>query len=198
MASTDDFDYGADAAPPTEHFAARLARAAIDHQAATMRLTALAAEVKAAQEEVRVLEEVTIPEILAEAGLREAKTSDGLEITLKRTVHASLPGEKEQPQARAAALAWLEEAAPSIIKRTVEVPLGKGADRLADVVEGAIEDLARKLGTTIDHRRNINVHPQTLAAWVRERMAAGGDVPDGTVVVHRRTVAEVKRPRKDG
>lgn len=136
-----------------------------------------------AKENLRVISEQKLPELMEELGIPYFKTSDGLEIQIKETVHVSMG---KTPQEKEAALDWLEENGHGhLIKRTVEVPFGKGQDAKAEELaselqrEGLRASFARK------------VEPMTLKAFVTERLEAGEEVPLDKFKVHRPKTSRV-------
>jgi hypothetical protein len=125
--------------------------------------------VKSLKQELRTLEMNQIPLLMAEAGVSEFKTDDGSKVTIKDIVSGSLP---KDPMERQKALEWIEsQDAGDLIKNTVAVELGRGSHNEA----GAIKDFLHQMG--VEFKSDETVHPQTLAAWARERMKKGEDVP---------------------
>lgn len=112
------------------------------------------------------LEVHKIPDALAEAGLREFTTLEGLKVTTKFVV-GSIPAERKEE-----AYAWLDEKGhSSIIKRGVSVKFDKGSEKAA---EQAAEQL-RQLG--LDPRITLEIHPQTFMSFAREQIDKGNMLP---------------------
>lgn len=165
---------------------ARITRTVRELAEARADVTEAEAALKARQERVRQLEEFTIPELMREAGQTMLKTVDGDTVELTETLHASIPA-ANLPQA----LKWLiDHGQASIIKRDIRLQFGKNeedkADRaLALILEG---------GYTPQDKQSV--HPQTLAAVLRELVAEGVDVPMELLGAHVRSYAKVKPPKK--
>lgn len=103
-----------------------------------------------------------IPGVMDEMGV-ERLDVDGVTVTRKLIVSASISEEK-----REAAFSWLREnGLDDIIKNDVVVSFGKGQDNSA---KNAVEIL-REQGFDPDVKTHI--HPQTLKAFVKERVEDG-------------------------
>lgn len=147
---------------------------------AAARVTELQAQLNEAQETYKELAERLVPEFMDNVGMSEFKTASGLIIKVKETIRASIP------KARApAAYAWLKENGhASLIKRVVSVAFGKGEDDQAN-------SLVENLSDAYEVEDNASVHASTLAAFVREKLAKGEDVPIELFGVHRQRVSEI-------
>lgn len=140
-------------------------------------------ELNTAQEQLRDLAERQIPEAMDACGLETLQTRSGLHLSVKETIRASIPKAKA-----AAAFKWLRDHGhEALIKRTVSVQFGKGESEQA---EEALQELSAHGWNANDDQR---VHPQTLAAFIREKLENGEDVPQEVFGVHRQRVAKLKR-----
>lgn len=140
-------------------------------------------ELNTAQEQLRDLAERQIPEAMDACGMETLTTRSGLHLSVKETIRASIPKAKAD-----AALSWLRDNGhASLIKRTVSAQFGKGEDEWA---QGIHQELEQQGCAVKDDEK---VHPQTLAAFVREKLENGEDVPQETLGVHRQRVAKLKR-----
>lgn len=141
---------------------------------------------KAAQAAVRLIEETDLPELMKEAGQEKLRTSDGYDVELVETLRASIP-----PANLAQALAWLvQNGQASIIKRDIRLQFGKDEDKKADAALSLI------LNSGYAPQDKQTVHPQTLAAVIREMMAAGVDVPLPLLGAHVQPGVKVKEAKK--
>jgi hypothetical protein len=125
------------------------------------------AMLKAAQERVRGLTEMTLPQLMDEAKQRELVTSDGWRVTRSEAVRAGISADNMP-----AAVAWLNaHGAGSIVKHEVTLRFGKGEEQRQ----------AEALGVLREHHfapsDKMSVHPQTLGALVREKLAEGVELP---------------------
>lgn len=124
------------------------------------------ATLKGAKERYRKLTEETIPEALAEMGMSSFKMEDGSSIDIKPFYSASISEAR-----RAEAFQWLRDHGfDDIIKNTVSVRFGRGEDELA----ARAINLLRAQGFPVEQTEKIE--PQTLKAWVKERVEKGQPV----------------------
>jgi len=123
----------------------------------------LADSLKEKAEQHRKLTEQTIPEAMAEAGMKSFKMGDGSSIEVKPFYSASIPKARQ-----AEAYTWLRDNGyDDIIKNTVSVRFGRGEDELCARLLG----LLGQQGYPVEQAQKIE--PQTLKAWVKERVEKG-------------------------
>lgn len=188
MSDVDYSQYEADASEVigSEDILAQITRATRELAEAREDVTAAEAALKAAQDRVRQIEEFRLPELMREAGQTMLKTIDGATVELTETLHASIPAANLSQ-----ALAWLiEHGQASIIKRDLRLQFGKNEEDKAD------RALALILEGGFTPQDKQSVHPQTLAAVLRELVAEGVDVPMELLGAHVRSFAKVKAPKK--
>jgi len=122
------------------------------------------------KEEKKALLKLTdedMPAMLAEIGLTSFVLDDGSTVDVKQTYGASILVEN-----RPKAYEWLRENDyDDIIKNTVACQFGRGEDDLAS----AFAAFAQQQGYTPEQKTEI--HPQTLRAFVKERVEAGEEFP---------------------
>lgn len=129
----------------------------------------------------------TIPGFMDALGVGAFETND-LEITIKSGVKGTLPKNEDK---RRAAIDWLAANGGSeIIQTEIVVPLGKKHHNIAEEIKNTITsnyEVEVELGST--------VHPQTLCAWARERLASGESFEPEVlgVFVERKAVIRVKK-----
>ncbi len=143
----------------------------------------LEAQLNKAREELRDIAERQLPELMDQIGIGEFKTTTGLKIKIDETIRASIPKAKAQ-----LALAWLKNNGHgSLIKRVVSVSFGRGEDEQA-------EQLVKKLNEElhIEAEDSASVHPSTLAAFVREKLRNGEEIPLDLFGVHRQRVSKIE------
>lgn len=117
-------------------------------------------------EQYRKLTEQTIPEAMAEAGMKKFTMEDGSSIDIKAYYGASIPKARQ-----AEAYQWLRDHGfDDIIKNTISVRFGRGEDELS-------VRLLSLLGTQgYPAEQAQKIEPQTLKAWVKERVEKGEPV----------------------
>lgn len=188
MSADDLSQYEADAqeAVNGEDLLASITRTVRELGSAKDDVTQAEEALKAAQQRVRTLEEFTLPEMLRAAGQQMMRTADGDTVELSETLHASIPA-ANMPQA----LTWLiEHGQSAIIKRDLSLKFGKSED------EKANRALALILEAGFTPQDKQTVHPQSLAAVLRELLAEGVDVPLELLGAHVRAVVKVKPPKR--
>ena len=119
------------------------------------------------QDNYRKLTEETLPEAFAELGLKSFAMEDGSKIEVKQFYSATISKERQ-----AEAFAWLRERGyDDIIKNTVTVRFGRREDELC----ARLLNLLGQQGYPADQSEKIE--PQTLKAWVKERVERGQEFP---------------------
>ena len=123
-----------------------------------------------------------IPMLMDEMGVDRIDV-DGLTVSTKLQVHASIPVARREE-----AYTWLRENnLDSIIKNDVTVSFKSGEDNMA----GAVVDDLRTKG--LEPAQKTHVHPQTLKAWVKNRIESGGEIDFDTFGVYVGTEAKISR-----
>jgi len=118
--------------------------------------------VKTLKQEKHKLSVENIPMLMDEMGI-ERLDVEGMVVEKKSVVHASIPVARKEE-----AFAWLRENnLDTIIKNDITVSFGKGEDNIAGDAIG----LLRERG--FDPKTKTSVHPSTLKAFVKERVADG-------------------------
>ena len=117
---------------------------------------------KAVKLEKHKLSTENIPALMDEMGMDRVDV-DGLTVTRKMIVHASIPSDRKDE-----AFAWLREnGLDDIIKNDITCSFGKGEDNLAGDVVGLLHVKG------FDPKTKTHVHPSTLKAFVKERVTDG-------------------------
>ena len=143
---------------------AGMARAIRDKE---QEVTVLEQKLKDEKKALLKLTDEELPTMLAEIGLTSMKLDDGSEVTVKPTYGASILVDN-----RPAAYDWLREHGhDDIIKNTVACAFGRGEDDQAS----AFKAFAEKQGYYAEQKTEI--HPQTLRAFVKERVESGDEFP---------------------
>jgi hypothetical protein len=124
-------------------------------------------KLKAEKKALMKMTDEDLPTMLAEIGLSSMKLDDGSEVTVKPTYGASILVDNKP-----SAFAWLREHGyDDIIKNTVSCQFGRGEDEKAN----AFKSIAEEKGYYAEQK--TDVHPQTLRAFVKERVESGDDFP---------------------
>jgi hypothetical protein len=121
---------------------------------------------KERSEQYRKLTEQTIPEAMAESGMKKFVMEDGSMIDIKPFYGASIPKARQ-----AEAYQWLRDHGfDDIIKNTVSVRFGRNEDELCS----RLLQILGQQGYPAEQTEKIE--PQTLKAWVKERIEKGQTV----------------------
>jgi hypothetical protein len=108
-----------------------------------------------------------LPAMFLELGLNKLELADGSTVEVKQTYGASIKVDN-----RPAAYDWLREHDyDDIIKNTVACNFGRGDDELAK----QFSEFAMAQG--FDAQTKTEIHPQTLRAFIKERVEAGEEFP---------------------
>ena len=152
----------------------------VDQQGLTS-VAALARQIRDKEERIQRLEETLkdekkallkltdeeMPAMLAEIGISSFSLDDGSTVEVKQTYGASILVDN-----RPAAYEWLRDNGyDDIIKNTVLCQFGRGEDDLAS----AFAAFAQQQGYVPEQKTEI--HPQTLRAFVKERVEEGDAFP---------------------
>lgn len=129
-----------------------------------------------------------MPDAMAEAGLADFTTPDGINIKIADFVSGSLPKEETL---RKEAIEWLEaHEAGELIKTNIELSFGKSqhneALALADDLKA--KGFAFEMGS--------GVHSGTLQSFAREKMKAGEEIPLDKLGLYSGRIAKVKLPKE--
>ena len=141
-------------------------------------------ELTAAKQSLADIEHGELPELMTELGLENLRLANGATISIEQSVSASIPKAR-----MGEAVEWLAERNfDGIVKTQVVAKFKRGeraeADSLAD-------QLIEQYGP--DHvSLDMTIHPQTLKAFVRERIAEGKPVPTDLFGVFIQPTATVR------
>lgn len=165
----------------------------------TVVLNQLADELIAAQREVaRIQEELTTANNVVKdiTENRIPSVAEGLEgkfdlgndrvLEIKEDIRASVAGDRLVP-----AVQWLDENNySSIVKRTLVFEFGKDDDEKVKKFKESVAPIIKEQKLVMKEKTAI--HPQTLLAWVKERLKEGDKIPSETFGIFRQRTAKVK------
>lgn len=143
-----------------------------------------------------MLANVDIPEAMTEIGSSSFTTDDMLKCEVSYKIYGSLPS-RDNPDARMAALDYLKlHEGGELIKSKVELVFAKGDIRSANRTKRYLEKQIRTGVITAEHEPVVEVdnevHPMSLQAWGRSRVAANLPVDLAAVGLRGQTMAIVK------
>lgn len=164
---TVDLDYSEfqDTPGPGDNIMAQLGGLAKEQLDAEAEVARLEEELRKAQEKVKDISEHRLPTLMEEAKMESFVTSDGLKITLREIIRASIPEAGSEK-----AFDWLEDNGQgAMIKRQFVIEFGKSEDKWADKFERDLKARKRQLNV----KRKKSVHSSTLSAFIREQLEEG-------------------------
>jgi hypothetical protein len=131
------------------------------------RIASLEEDLKAEKKALLKLTDEDMPAMLAEIGISSFSLDDGSQVEVKQTYGASILV-NNRPQA----YEWLRDNGyDDIIKNSVICQFGRGEDDQAS----AFAAFAQQQGYVPEQKTEI--HPQTLRAFVKERVEEGDEFP---------------------
>jgi len=180
-------EYASDAAeadgPKADNVMVRLGKLAEKQADAEQVLLKAQEAVEIAKKAVDQIAERELPQAMEELGMEMFQTSSGLVIKIKESIRASIP-----KNSKGRALQWLREHGhAALIKRCVSIEFGRDDD---DAAKALADELLNR-GLIVEDE--ANVHTQTLAAFVREALAEGKEIPMDLLGVfrQRKSVIEI-------
>lgn len=144
-----------------------------------------------------MLATVDVPEAMTEIGSASFTTDDFLRCEVSFKIYGSLPS-RDTPDARFAAIEYLKEhEGGELIKSKVELIFAKGDIKSANRTKRFLEKQITKGVITGDEHEPVvdtdnEVHPMSLQAWGRSRVAANLPIDLAIVGLRGNTMATVK------
>lgn len=130
----------------------------------------LEARLKLEKQRLVKVTDYDLPAAMSEAGCKKFVTSDGFQLEVKQFYTAKIDDNNREQ-----CYSWLRDHEfGGIIKHQIAVNFNKGEDNLASKLKENLE----KVGLTYSDKESI--HPQTLNAFVRERVEKGDNFPLNT------------------
>jgi len=138
-------------------------------------------EVKQLKEQHRQIAEDQLPELFEHVGMQELKTRSGLPLKLKERVHTNISKGRKPT-----AIAWLDaNGQGGMVKRNVIIEFDK-------TQQDKVEALFRLIGKGWpNHRAELDVHPATVKAFVKQQLKDGKKIPLDVFGVHCVNVVEI-------
>tara|TARA_R110002167_G_scaffold143958_2_gene333660 strand:- start:15206 stop:15769 length:564 start_codon:yes stop_codon:yes gene_type:complete len=156
----------ADVAPANEGLA-QLSQLATDLYLAEVRAAECAEVAKEANENVRRIAEGLIPDLMAELGIEEFKTTNGIKLKINPSYRASILKARREE-----AFAWLDENGEgSMIKHSIVAGFARDQD---DEASSLMERLEADGFNVKDEEK---VESSTLRAWVKRMLEEGKMIP---------------------
>jgi septum formation inhibitor MinC len=143
-------------------------------------------DLKKQKEELRKLQNEELPMLMQEIGFKKFELEDSSSVNIKEIYAGSISQANKEK-----AFNWLRENKfDDIIKNTVTTAFGKGEDTAAK----NFMDIAEQAGYTPVQK--TEVHPQTLKAFIKERVEGGDEFPMELFGAYIGYKAEIKKSKK--
>lgn len=143
-------------------------------------------DLKKQKEELRNLQNEELPMLMQEIGIKKFELEDGSSVNVKEIYAGSISQANKEK-----AFNWLRQNKfDDIIKNTVTTAFGKGEDTAAK----NFMDIAEQAGYTPVQK--TEVHPQTLKAFIKERVEGGDEFPMELFGAYIGYKAEIKKSKK--
>lgn len=146
-------------------------------------ISAMQANMADRQAELKQILEDDLPQAMDSANCKEFTASNGAKLQIKDLVSASIPKARQEE-----AFAWLRANGHSeLIKHEITVPMSRGMDNLAPEM---IDRIKRTYG--VEAADKATVHAQTLAAFCREQLAQGKELPADLLGLYVKRLVQIK------
>lgn len=136
---------------------------------------------KKLKDQHRQIAEEQLPELFEQVGMSELKTLSGLPLKLRNKVHTNISKGRKPT-----AIAWLDKNGQGgMVKRKVVIDFDK-------TQEDKVKALLRLIGKGWpNHRTELDVHSQTVKAFVKRQLEDGKDIPFDVFGIHCVDVVEI-------
>lgn len=144
---------------------------------------------KALKETQTDLKQRRIPDLMDELNMAAFTTKSGLTVKVTKKVRAKITD-----ATRAPAIKWFKDQnLERMVKNEFALKLDKGNEVVDEETgESQVSNLIKaleKLGLPYSNKKNV--HPSSLSAFVKQRDAAGEEVPDDLFNVYRSSEAKI-------
>lgn len=162
-----DMDYGEDVGLESSDKLAQISKLAEEQAKAEAKVADLEAQLDAANKALNDLAEHRIPALMQECGIEKFKTTSGLNVEIDAKMRASIP-KARVPEA----VGYLESIGyGDLVKRSFTSKFTRDQQNQAQ----EFAQMLRDKGFSAEEKQEV--HPQTLAAWVKEQLERGVDIP---------------------
>lgn len=145
----------------------------------------LETQVSRKKEELFNLSTIKLPDAMNLIGLQDFSLKNGAKVMIKPFYSGKISDENKNK-----AFAWLRaEGHDSIIKRVINVALGKGDDKIATMISKYL------LSKKVVYEDKESVHPQTLKSFIKEQMTGGKPFPAPLFGAYAGKVTKIEAPK---
>ena len=163
---------------------ARLSALAQEQVEVEAQIATLEAQLKDAKAALKDVREKRLPELMDDLGLTEFKTATGTKIKVGEHIRGGIPADNQEK-----AFAYLEgEGDGNLIKRQFVIEFGKGDEAWAKKFSRDLAQRKKKVNSKVKRA----VHPQSLYAYVKQKLEEGVDFPMELFGVFRQRITKVE------
>lgn len=148
-------------------------------------------ELKKAKEQLDKYNNDLIPKLMDDLKIAKFTTSSGVMVEVKEDIRANPGGAKDMDRFLKVCEWLTEQGHAALIRHEVGLAFGPGEEEAVKQVLAALEPVADQLHKPIADERSINTN--TFAAFIREQLKNGIDVPEFCNVFRQR-VAKIVVP----
>lgn len=147
-------------------------------------ISKLEEQLKVKKQQLSIISEKELPELMDAAETESLTTKNKLVVKVSTVLRGSIPKAN-----KVAAAKWLDENKfGHILKRQFKIEFDKDEEAWAAKFQADLNKRKKKLRVDLDR----TVHPQTLLAFLREKLEAGVEIPLKTFGVYRQRETTVK------
>ena len=145
-------------------------------------LARLEKETNALSIKYKTLTEVTLPAAMADVAMKEFTTQDGFSIQVGEKTYAHISADRNKK-----AIAWLDEhGCENLPKRKLVIEFEKSESSELQKIKADLSLQGFRCEVV------AAVHPKTLSAWAKERLAAGLEIDMALFGVHVQKFSKVE------
>ena len=147
-------------------------------------------ELKSLKSRLHLIRTGLLPDLMTEARMTSVTTENGRIYELTDLISGSIPNEAKDPIRHAAAIAWLEDNdAEGLIKSVLTASFGRSQHDVA-------KEIAASISNRCDPSLSESVHPQSLAAFARQRIKDGEPIDLAVIGLSSIKIVKVKEKKK--
>jgi hypothetical protein len=163
---------------------AQITRLAVEQKRLEAQVAKEEEQLQKTKDQLRDVAEFKLPALMDSIQMTKFVLADGSEIEIKETLRCGIPKGQE-----AEAFRWLEKNKhDGLIKRQFTIDFDKDQEEWAAKFS---KELTER-DDPVNFKCKRSVHPQTLAAFVKEQLEEGIDIPMATFGVFRQRTTKIK------
>jgi cysteinyl-tRNA synthetase len=151
-------------------------------------MATLQAQLERASKQHKQIIESQLPDLMESAELSTIQITSGETISVEKKIRAHIKEENQET-----AHTWLRDHEYGyLLKRVFRIQFSAGNDEEAELVKNILKEHDEK----IEVEDKTSVHPSTLAAFVKEIMEEGVDIPTEPFGILNQKFAKIVKPKE--